>query len=791
MKTGIGCGRRLLLVAAVFFLTFACCAGGLKLWAYFSGTGALQNRFTIRENQIVIEEPDFTPPPSLAPGGIYPKTVQIRNTDGADCYVRVCLVYSDDAAKTLLEPDLNTTDWVYDADSDFYYYKEYLKEDDVTKPLLTKIKVANGATREQLDALGAFSLDVVAESCQKGDADTYQEAWHRMTANQNRNVRTQQDAVSKKIAAYTYQPKAKTVVRERKLPVCMKNGSTQQIVRLDRDAISKDYSVTNKSEMSIVEISLELEQQGEEESRSDSGQSKTVLPGQRLPLIPRITNEGADCYVRLRMTDVPDMQEDASGTAAEESDIVQRAHTDTGIFTLADVYGLEENWVQIGEYLYLTKPLTHGACAQAFAGMTVPQTMSLDYMGTSVAVGFMAEAVQADYFTPDFDSDSPWGDLQTENCMYSEYVFAAPDSAAKGVIRLTYEGGAQQFVSAADDFYAQFGAMLPGGIYSGVVQVENAASADTDLFFYADNADGAESLLDGLGFSIVQIADDDSEKVLYDGDYRAKALREELSLGTFREGDGCTLRFMIRVPAEMTNVDALAQAQIDWHFRAQQQEETAPDESEVPAGRFTWGGRTGDQAAVGLWSAAALLAVSVLAGLYVYKCRKRRTGEETAAQTSFCRRLAKILMSAVQIMLILILLLYGGIMAAPQVFGLSAGVVLSGSMEPAIPTGSLCYIREAKPAELSRGEVVAFRAGSKGNGMQVVHRVLSNDKAAQQLRTKGDNNKAGDIAPVSYAAVEGRVVRALPLLGYLCIWVQEHVILLAAGILLLQSRLLL
>ncbi len=68
--------------------------------------------------------------------------------------------------------------------------------------------------------------------------------------------------------------------------------------------------------------------------------------------------------------------------------------------------------------------------------------------------------------------------------------------------------------------------------------------------------------------------------------------------------------------------------------------------------------------------------------------------------------------------------------------------------------------------------------------MQVVHRVISNDIAGQQLRTKGDNNEAGDIAPVSYAAVAGRVVRFVPFLGYVCIWVQNHVILLAAGILL-------
>ena len=90
--------------------------------------------------------------------------------------------------------------------------------------------------------------------------------------------------------------------------------------------------------------------------------------------------------------------------------------------------------------------------------------------------------------------------------------------------------------------------------------------------------------------------------------------------------------------------------------------------------------------------------------------------------------------------------------------------IVTGSMEPAIPVGSLIYVREEAPAELMEGEVVAYRSNTDA-GIIITHRVVKNQVVSGQLITKGDANEAEDISPVSYAQVIGKVTLTIPVLG--------------------------
>ena len=100
----------------------------------------------------------------------------------------------------------------------------------------------------------------------------------------------------------------------------------------------------------------------------------------------------------------------------------------------------------------------------------------------------------------------------------------------------------------------------------------------------------------------------------------------------------------------------------------------------------------------------------------------------------------------------------------PRIFGYEIYTVVTGSMEPAIPVGSLIYVREEAPAELMEGEVVAYRSDTDA-GIIITHRVVKNQVVSGQLITKGDANEAEDISPVSYAQVIGKVTLTIPVLG--------------------------
>ena len=87
--------------------------------------------------------------------------------------------------------------------------------------------------------------------------------------------------------------------------------------------------------------------------------------------------------------------------------------------------------------------------------------------------------------------------------------------------------------------------------------------------------------------------------------------------------------------------------------------------------------------------------------------------------------------------------------------------VETGSMEPAIPVGSLVYVDPVSPETLEPGDIVAFRS----NETVITHRVVENHYFYSELITKGDANEKEDINPVRYEEVIGRVTVHFPVIG--------------------------
>lgn len=99
---------------------------------------------------------------------------------------------------------------------------------------------------------------------------------------------------------------------------------------------------------------------------------------------------------------------------------------------------------------------------------------------------------------------------------------------------------------------------------------------------------------------------------------------------------------------------------------------------------------------------------------------------------------------------------------APRIMGLQSYAIISGSMEPAYPTGSLVYAEPVSGADLAPGDVAAFWRDQD----VIVHRVEAVDAERAELVTKGDANEDPDVRPVPYANVLGRVTFHIPYAGY-------------------------
>lgn len=96
-------------------------------------------------------------------------------------------------------------------------------------------------------------------------------------------------------------------------------------------------------------------------------------------------------------------------------------------------------------------------------------------------------------------------------------------------------------------------------------------------------------------------------------------------------------------------------------------------------------------------------------------------------------------------------------------------VVESGSMEPKIHVGSVCFVNQhAKYEDLKKGDIIAFNASSS---MRVTHRVVNISE--EGLTTKGDANDVEDMLKVQKFMLIGKTLFSIPKVGYFIKFIQS------------------
>lgn len=139
------------------------------------------------------------------------------------------------------------------------------------------------------------------------------------------------------------------------------------------------------------------------------------------------------------------------------------------------------------------------------------------------------------------------------------------------------------------------------------------------------------------------------------------------------------------------------------------------------------------------------------------------TGEETSATGTKKRSTAVITVLLVAAVVICILVI-GQVLSKGYVSlgGYSLFRVVTGSMEPTIPVGSVLIARETPIREIQPGDIVTYRSRESGMfDVIITHRVLSVYEGADgkmYLETKGDANPYADGDYVDENYLIGKVV---------------------------------
>ena len=121
----------------------------------------------------------------------------------------------------------------------------------------------------------------------------------------------------------------------------------------------------------------------------------------------------------------------------------------------------------------------------------------------------------------------------------------------------------------------------------------------------------------------------------------------------------------------------------------------------------------------------------------------------------FARCIYGVIRWGIILIAVVILILY--------VMGIHPYVVRSGSMEPTITTGSICFVNHhAKYSEIQAGDIITFKFNETD---MATHRAIAIE--ADGIRTKGDANEIEDAGLITEDIFVGKTIFHIPELGYL------------------------
>ena len=108
----------------------------------------------------------------------------------------------------------------------------------------------------------------------------------------------------------------------------------------------------------------------------------------------------------------------------------------------------------------------------------------------------------------------------------------------------------------------------------------------------------------------------------------------------------------------------------------------------------------------------------------------------------------------------------------PQLSGSTPYTILTGSMRPTYPPGTLVVVKPADAAELRVGTPITYQIRS-GEPDVVTHRIVATRQSGRSITTyitRGDNNDSDDENPVQIGQIRGKVWYSVPYMGYVNNW---------------------
>ena len=279
---------------------------------------------------------------------------------------------------------------------------------------------------------------------------------------------------------------------------------------------------------------------------------KDVLPGGFVSKIPRIRNDGAECYVRATV----------SFSSQKESEKP---------LSLENLEGISSDWVRDGDYFYYKHTVKPGEKVEFFQGIRIPWEWKTPDEDNVWKACVRAEAVQAEYFSPDFTGEDPWGmKVYTFPIQYAPEGDIQEQTADTEEVELLLAEQVQGFAVEQEGCMKTLETFVPGKSQMGSIRLKNTTEKEREVFFRAETQEQSV-LLEKMELK-VELLEKEENRILYQGSAAACTPKELQSLGKLAPQEEKQLRFTFSLAKDADNTYALQKGKIKFWFTTGEEE---------------------------------------------------------------------------------------------------------------------------------------------------------------------------------------------------------------------------
>ena len=309
-------------------------------------------------------------------------------------------------------------------------------------------------------------------------------------------------------------------------------------------SISAIYAMSNQITNGVistgaVDIKLDIYRlDGQSQLINYDNDGKKVFPGEIISYIPKVSNIGENCYLRVKIEYVND--------SVNFSNYVT---------------GFSNELTKIGEYYYYNKVFNSEDVLKIFDTIKIPE--NIEQITDEKRIKIIAQAIQERNFEPDYSLGDPWKGITP-----TESIDISHDIERELEIDINYEDGIRNDFIVPANFFENLKKSMPGDSFTNSLEIKNSNKNSVKYFlrFTTDGLiDKDIELLSKMNLTILNQAG----QVLYNG----KLLQtDNILLGEYKLNQTDKLTFNVSVPMDLGNEYILLNPKASLVFSAEYKE---------------------------------------------------------------------------------------------------------------------------------------------------------------------------------------------------------------------------